>query len=95
MPTTLEIDVRGRWDAVELLGRLTGCHSHLIQLDLHGERWLVRARTPGEHGEGIVEVVAAIEEWQRERGIESVGVCIAGTPSLEQDLQLAVAGRRV
>ena len=82
LSTTLEIDVYGRWDAVELLGRLARYHSHLVQLDGPGERWLVRARTPGEHGEGIVSALGVIDAWQRERKLESVGVCICGAPPL-------------
>jgi hypothetical protein len=82
--TTLEIDVYSRWDAVELLGRLSCYHSHLVQLDVPGERWLVRARTPGEHGEGIVGALAVIDGWQQERNLDSVGVCINGAPPLAQ-----------
>ena len=82
MPTTLEIDVYSRWDALELLGRLSCYHSHLVQLDLPGERWLVRARTPGEHGEGIVTALGLIEAWERERNLESVGVYICGVQPL-------------
>ena len=91
MPTTLEIDVHGRRAAVELLGRLACCHSHLVQLDLAGERWLVRVRTPGEHGEDMFAVLAVLEEWQREREIDSVGVCIVGMPPVEDDLRPRVA----
>jgi len=81
--TTLEIDVNGRWNAVELLRRLACYHSYLVQLDVAGARWLVRARTPGEHGEGIVAALAAIDDWQQERRLpEPVGVCICGTPPL-------------
>ena len=56
--TTLEIDVFSRWDAVELLGRLSCYHSHLVQLDVPGECWLVRARTPAS---------TARESWARWR----------------------------
>jgi hypothetical protein len=80
--TTLEIDVFSRWDAVELLGRLSCYHSHLVQLDGLGARWLVRARTPGEHGEGIVGALAVIDAWQQEHHLDSVGVCINGAPPL-------------
>ncbi len=82
LSTTLEIDVYGRWDAIELLGRLSCYHSHLVQLDVPGVRWLVRARTPGEHGEGIVGALAVVDAWQQERELESVGVCICGAPPL-------------
>ena len=76
MTTTLEIDVRNRWDAVELLDRLASYHPHLVQLDFPDGRWLVRAQVPGAHGEGILNAVDEVEEWHRERDIASVGVCL-------------------
>ena len=83
MSTTLEIDVYSRWDAVELLGRLSCYHSHLVQLDVPGERWLVRARTPGEHGEGIVGALAVID-----------GVAAGAQPRLRRRLHQRRAAAR-
>jgi len=92
--TTLEIDVQSRWDAVQLLERLAPFHPHLVQLDFPEGRWLVRAQTPGTHGETVTTAVDAIEEWHREKGIPSVGVCLTGTrPLLEAELRRALRRR--
>lgn len=94
MTTTLEIDVRNRWDAVQLLDRLAPYHPHLVQLDFPDGRWLVRAQTPGTHGETVTAAVDAIESWHREREISSVGVCLTGTrPLLEAELRRALRTR--
>ena len=94
MTTTLEIDVQSRWDAVQLLERLAPFHAHLVQLDFPDGRWLVRAQTPGAHGESVTNAVDAIEAWHREREIPSVGVCLTGTrPLMEAELRRAL-GRR-
>ena len=95
MTTTLEIDVESRWDAVQLLERLAPFHAHLVQLDFPDGRWLVRAQTPGTHGETITTAVDAIEEWHRERDIPSVGVCLTGVrPLMEAELRRALRTRR-
>ena len=92
--TTLEIDVQSRWDAVQLLERLAPYHPHLVQLDFPEGRWLVRAQTPGTHGETVTTAVDAIEEWHRERGIASVGVCLTGIrPLMEAELRRALRRR--
>ncbi|MGD0713936.1 MAG: hypothetical protein ABSB24_07085 [Gaiellaceae bacterium] len=85
MPTTLEIDVHSRWDAVHLLRGLACYHAHLVQLEYPGGRWLVRVRTPGLRGEGIVGILGVVEDWQRERGIADVGVCVCGAARLSDD----------
>ena len=85
MPTTLEIDVHSRWDAVQLLGDLSCYHAHLVQLEYPDGRWLVRVRTPGLNGEGIVDALGVVESWQQERGVADVGVCICGTLPLSDD----------
>jgi hypothetical protein len=94
MTTTLEIDVSNRWDAVQLLDRLAPYHPHIVQLDFPDGRWLVRAQTPGAHGENVTNAVDAIEAWHRERGIPSVGVCLTGTrPLIEAELRRALRKR--
>jgi hypothetical protein len=94
MTTTLEIDARNRWEAVDLLGRLAPYRPHLIQLDFPDGRWLVRAQVPGTHGEGIVDAVDKVEEWHRERAIPSVGICVAATrPLLAAELRRVLRGR--
>ena len=94
MPTTLEIDVHDRWDAVQLLERLACFRPHLVQLEFPDGRWLVRAQTPGAHGEGIVSALDTIDTWSREREIPSVGVCLSGTRGLmERELTRALRAK--
>jgi hypothetical protein len=64
----MEVDVCGRWDALALSELLVPFHSFLVQ---HAtDRWVVHARTPGCHGETLLEALRAIEEWRAERGLE-------------------------
>ena len=92
--TTLEIDVRNRWEAVELLDRLAPYHPHLIQLDFPDGRWLVRAQVPGTHGEGVLNALDEVEEWHLEREIPSVGVCLTGVrPLMAAELTRALRKR--
>jgi hypothetical protein len=64
----IEIEVRGRWDALALSEQLIPFHSFLVQ---HGpERWVVHARSPGCHGEPLDAALAAIDEWRDERATE-------------------------
>jgi hypothetical protein len=65
----VEIDVCGRWDALALSELLVPFHSFLVQ---HAtDRWVVHARTPGCHGETLLEALRAIEEWRAERGLDT------------------------
>jgi hypothetical protein len=65
----IEIEVRGRWDALALSEQLIPFHSFLVQ---HGpEHWVVHARTPGCHGEALDAAIAAIDEWRDERATEA------------------------
>ena len=48
---TVEIDLRGRWDALALSERLVPYHSFLVQYE--PERWVVNAQAPGCHGERL------------------------------------------
>jgi hypothetical protein len=73
----VEIDVSGRWDALALSGLLISFHSFLVQKG--PERWVVHARSPGCHGEPLDDALAAIEEWQAERGMEAA-VRVDGRP---------------
>ncbi len=66
LEAAVEIDVRGRWDALALSELLIPFHSFLVQ---HGaDRWVVHARSPGCKGEPLDEALAAIEEWRADRG---------------------------
>jgi hypothetical protein len=67
---TVEVDVRGRWDALALSELLVPFHSFLVQLAT--DRWVVHARSPGCHGEPLAEALRAIEAWRGERGVEAV-----------------------
>lgn len=78
MPATIEIDVRGRWDAVALLQRLNPYHPYLIQFT--PERWLVHAEAPGCHGERLPSALAAIEESLAARHVDGAAVRINGRP---------------
>lgn len=66
---TVEVEVRGRWDALALSEQLIPFHSFLVQ---HGpERWVVHARSPGCHGEPVDQALAAIADWRDERVVEA------------------------
>ena len=66
---TVEVDVHGRWDALALSESLVPFHSFLVQHTT--DRWVVHARTPGCHGEPLLEALRAIEEWRAERSLDA------------------------
>jgi len=68
--SAIEVDVRGRWDALDLSELLVPFHSFLVQETPN--RWVVHARAPGCHGEPLADAVRAIEEWSAERGLEAM-----------------------
>ncbi len=72
----IEIDLDGRWDALALSEHLIPFHSFLVQRE--AQRWVVHARTPGFHGEDLVEALGAIDDWVAERGLESVSCRVGG-----------------
>ncbi len=76
MPATIEIDVRGRWDAVALTQRLGSYRPYLVQFA--PTRWLVHAEAPGCHGEPLPGALAAIEASLASRHIEGARVRIGG-----------------
>lgn len=86
MSATIEIDVRGRWDAVALMRRLDPYHSYLIQCA--PEHWVVHARCPGCHGERVDSALAAIEDSLGAHRIEGAAVRVDGQP-----VRLAAGGR--
>src|SRR5688500_582387 len=65
----VEVDVRGRWDALALAELLVPFHSFLVQRTT--DRWVVHARAPGCHGAPLSDALSAIEEWRAERGLEA------------------------
>ena len=93
MPTILEIDAPNRWDAARLFDRLARFRPHLVAFGPAGGRWLVRARTPGDGGGGLTTALRIVEEWQAERGISSVGVCVVGGRLTRDDLDDLPGGR--
>jgi hypothetical protein len=75
---TVEIDVRGRWDALDLSELLIPYHSFLVQRT--ADCWVVHARAPGCHGDPLVGALSAIEQWLAERRPEGVSVRVDGRP---------------
>jgi hypothetical protein len=63
---TIEVEVRGRWEALALSELLIPFHSFLVQHDQ--ERWVVHARAPGGRGEQLSDALEAIEGWRAEQG---------------------------
>jgi hypothetical protein len=78
MPASIEIGVRGRWDAVALMQRLNPYHPYLIEFA--PERWLVHAEAPGCHGEPLPSALATIDESLAARHLEDAVVRIDGRP---------------
>jgi hypothetical protein len=68
----VEVDVRGRWDALDLSELLIPYHSFLVQHTT--ERWVVHARAPGCHGEPLADALSAIEKWLAERDLEDAPI---------------------
>ena len=66
--TAVEVDVRGRWDALGLYELLSPFRSFLVQHTT--DRWVVHASAPGCHGEPLAEALHAIDEWCAERRLE-------------------------
>jgi hypothetical protein len=77
-PATIEVDVHGRWDAVELLRRLVPYHSYLVERGRG--RWCVHAQAPGYNSEKLPDALAAIDECLRERRVEDAAVRVDGEP---------------
>ena len=73
----VEIEVRGRWDALALSEALVPFHSFLVQHSV--DRWVVHARSPGYHGEPLDDALAAIDQWRDERAMDAA-VRIDGRP---------------
>jgi hypothetical protein len=68
----VEVDVRDRWDALDLSELLIPYHSFLVQHTT--ERWVVHARAPGCHGEPLAGALSAIEKWLAERDLEDAPI---------------------
>lgn len=72
MPTTVEVEVVGRWNALALFERLAPYHSYLVQQSR--ERWLVHASAPGYHEERLPEALETIERCLADRGVDALSI---------------------
>ena len=66
---SLQVDVRGRWEALALLHLLHPFHSFLVQHT--NEHWVVHARAPGWQGESVSQALRTIDDWRLRRGIDA------------------------
>jgi len=74
----IEIEIRGRWDALRLAEVLIPYHSYLVHHE--GQRWVVHARAPGCHGESLDDALRMIEDWLVERELGSSWCRVRGRP---------------
>lgn len=66
---TIRIEVESRWDAVDLVRRLSGLHTYLVQLA--DSRWIVCVRQ--SDGADVLPLVrAAAVDWAQQRHVDSV-----------------------
>jgi hypothetical protein len=75
-PAHIEVDVRERWDALDLLQRLVPFRSHLVERG--PDHWRVHAQAPGYHGERLANALDTIEECLSERGVADAAVRVDG-----------------
>ena len=85
----VEVDVRGRWDALALSEALVPFHSFLVQRT--ADCWVVHARSPGCHGEPLDDALEAIDRWRDERAIEAA-IRIDGQPWAAEMTRVAING---
>ena len=64
----VEVDVRGRWDALALYELLAPFQPFLVQHST--DRWVVHAKAPGRQGRQLAEALDAIDEWCAERRLD-------------------------
>jgi hypothetical protein len=83
----IEVEVRGRWDALALAGLLMPFHPFLVQLD--GAVWVVHAHTPGSSGQGLAEALATIEGWRAECNVVGAACRIGGNAYELQERRVA------
>jgi hypothetical protein len=68
LTAAVEVDVRGRWDALALYEQLSSFHSFLVQ---HAtDQWVIHASAPGCHGAPLAEALHLIDEWCAERCLD-------------------------
>lgn len=78
LATSVEIEVRSRWDALALSESLIPYHSFLVQFER--QRWVVHVCVPGRRDEPFDEVLGKIKEWLVDRQLEDVSCRIDGQP---------------
>jgi Arc/MetJ family transcription regulator len=72
---TVEIGLDGRHEALALMAALIPFHSFVVQ---HGRaHWIVHARVPGCHDETLDELLARIERWASDIGLNDF-TCVLG-----------------
>jgi hypothetical protein len=76
--TTIEIEVEGRWAALDLSKLLIPFHSFLVQHD--HERWVIHARAPGRRGESLSEALTTIDDWHSEQPMGAAACRVGGRP---------------
>jgi len=64
----IEVDVRGRWEALALFELLHPFHAYLVQHA--GDTWVVHASAPGRQGEPLSKALRAVEHWGAERDLD-------------------------
>lgn len=67
---TIRIESEDRMDALDLLRRLQGLHTHLVQLG--DQRWHVCVRADRDQEELLAELLRTATEWASERDVASV-----------------------
>ena len=66
---TIRIAVQSRWDALDLVQRLVGFRTHLVQLS--DRRWVVCVRQDRDLDELIADVLEHAGRWVTDRQIDS------------------------
>jgi hypothetical protein len=72
---TVEIGLDGRHEALHLMAALTPFHSFVVQHDR--AHWVVHARVPGCHDETLDDLLARIERWESDTGVNDF-TCVVG-----------------
>jgi len=67
---TIRIESATRWDALDLVQRLSGLHTYLVQLG--DRRWHVCVRPEGRVDELVPELLRTASQWATERHLDSV-----------------------
>lgn len=77
---TVEIGLERRHDALALMAALIQFHSFVVQHDR--AHWVVHARVPGCHDETLDDLLATIERWVSDFGLNDF-TCVLGEQVVE------------